>query len=82
VVTGSGVPQLTAIDECAAAGRELGIPIIADGGIRTSGDMTKALAAGASTVMAGSMLAGTEESPVYRWFARAAAIKSFAAWPR
>lgn len=63
VVTGFGVPQLTAIDECAAAGRDLGVPVIADGGIRTSGDLTKALAAGASTVMVGNLLAGTEESP-------------------
>ena len=63
VVTGFGVPQLTAISDCSAAGRQLGIPIIADGGIRTSGDLTKAVAAGASTVMVGSMLAGTDESP-------------------
>lgn len=63
IVTGYGVPQLTAIADCAQAGRELGVPIIADGGIRTSGDITKALAAGASTVMLGSALAGTEESP-------------------
>jgi IMP dehydrogenase len=63
VVTGFGVPQLTAVAECAEAGRELGRPIIADGGIRTSGDMTKALAAGASTVMLGSLLAGTEQAP-------------------
>ena len=63
VVTGFGVPQLTAISDCAAAARKLGVPIIADGGIRTSGDLTKALAAGASTVMVGSMLAGTDESP-------------------
>ena len=63
VVTGFGVPQLTAISDCAEAGRRLKIPIVADGGIRTSGDLTKALAAGASTVMVGSMLAGTEESP-------------------
>jgi IMP dehydrogenase len=63
VVTGFGVPQLTAIAECAAAGRALDIPIIADGGMRNSGDITKALAAGASTVMLGSLLAGTEESP-------------------
>lgn len=63
VVTGFGVPQLTAILECAKAGHELGIPIIADGGIRTSGDITKALAAGASSVMLGSLLAGTDESP-------------------
>lgn len=63
IVTGFGVPQLTAIVECAAAGQKMGVPIIADGGVRTSGDMVKALAAGASTVMIGSMLAGTDESP-------------------
>ncbi len=63
LVAGAGVPQLTAIAECAQAGREIGIPIIADGGIRHSGDVTKALAAGASTVMLGSLLAGTDESP-------------------
>jgi IMP dehydrogenase len=63
VVTGFGVPQLSAIDECAQVGQRLGVPIIADGGIRASGDMTKALAAGASTVMLGSLLAGTDESP-------------------
>lgn len=63
VVTGFGVPQLSAIDDCASAGHELGIPIIADGGTRTSGDITKALAAGASTVMVGGMLAGTDEAP-------------------
>jgi IMP dehydrogenase len=63
IVTGFGVPQLTAIADCAKAGHELGVPIIADGGIRNAGDITKALAAGASTVMLGSLLAGTEESP-------------------
>lgn len=63
LVTGFGVPQLTAIVECARAGQELGVPIIADGGIRSSGDVTKALAAGASSVMIGSLLAGTDESP-------------------
>ena len=63
VVTGFGVPQLTAISDCAEAGRTLGVPIIADGGVRNSGDLVKALAAGASTVMVGSMLAGTDESP-------------------
>jgi len=63
VVTGYGVPQLTAIAECAEAGRALGTPVIADGGIRTSGDVAKAIAAGASTVMVGSLLAGTDESP-------------------
>jgi len=63
IVTGFGVPQLTAIADCAEAGHKLNIPIIADGGVRGSGDVVKALAAGASTVMLGSMLAGTEESP-------------------
>jgi IMP dehydrogenase len=62
-VAGSGVPQLTAIIECAEAAREYGIPIIADGGIRYPGDVAKAIAAGASTVMVGSLLAGTDESP-------------------
>jgi IMP dehydrogenase len=63
IVTGFGVPQLTAVDDCSQAGRELGVPIIADGGIRNSGDITKALAAGASSTMIGSLLAGTDESP-------------------
>jgi IMP dehydrogenase len=63
IVTGFGIPQLTAVSDCAQAGLELGIPIISDGGTRNSGDMVKALAAGASTVMIGSLLAGTDESP-------------------
>jgi len=63
IVTGFGVPQLTAVVECAEAGHDLNVPIIADGGIRNSGDLTKSLAAGASTVMIGGMLAGTDESP-------------------
>lgn len=63
LVAGAGVPQLSAVMECAAIARPQGIPIIADGGIRTSGDIVKALAAGASTVMIGSLLAGTDESP-------------------
>lgn len=58
-----GVPQVTAIIECASAARASGIPIIADGGIRHPGDVAKAIAAGAQTVMIGSMLAGTDESP-------------------
>ncbi len=63
VVAGVGVPQITAIAQCARAARKSGIPIIADGGIKFSGDITKALAAGASSVMIGSLFAGTEESP-------------------
>jgi IMP dehydrogenase len=63
IVAGSGVPQLTAVIECAEAAAAQGIPIIADGGIRQPGDVAKALAAGAQTVMIGSMLAGTDESP-------------------
>ncbi|MBK9601176.1 MAG: IMP dehydrogenase [Anaerolineales bacterium] len=63
IVAGSGVPQLTAVIECAEAARDAGIPIIADGGIRQPGDVAKAIAAGAQTVMIGSMLAGTDESP-------------------
>lgn len=63
IVAGVGVPQISAIDECAAVGRAHGVPIIADGGIRYSGDIAKALAVGASCIMAGSLLAGTEESP-------------------
>jgi len=63
VVAGVGVPQLTAVWECAQAAAEFNIPIIADGGIRYSGDIVKALAAGASSVMLGSLLAGTDESP-------------------
>jgi IMP dehydrogenase len=63
VVAGIGVPMITAIAECARAARAHGVPIIADGGIRYSGDITKALAVGASTVMIGSLFAGTDESP-------------------
>ena len=63
VVTGAGVPQITAIMECARAAKGTGVPLIADGGIKFSGDITKALAAGASCVMIGGLFAGTEESP-------------------
>ena len=63
IVTGIGVPQVTAIAEAVAALKGTGVPVIADGGIRYSGDMAKAIVAGASAVMMGSMLAGTEEAP-------------------
>jgi IMP dehydrogenase len=63
VVTGAGVPQITAISECFRAARGAGVPLTADGGIKFSGDISKAIAAGASCVMIGSLFAGTEESP-------------------
>jgi IMP dehydrogenase len=63
IVAGAGVPQLTAVMACAAEARQLGVPIVADGGIRGGGDIAKALAAGAASVMIGYLLAGTEESP-------------------
>lgn len=63
LVAGSGVPQLTAIMEVAKVARKHGVPIIADGGVKTAGDIGKAVAAGADTVMLGNMLAGTDESP-------------------
>jgi len=63
VVAGIGVPQITAVYECAKEADKYNIPIIADGGIKYSGDIAKAIAAGASAVMIGSLLAGTEESP-------------------
>ncbi len=63
VVTGIGVPQITAIINCAKAAKEYDIPVIADGGVKYSGDITKAIAAGANVVMIGSLFAGTNESP-------------------
>ncbi|HUK53926.1 MAG TPA: IMP dehydrogenase [Candidatus Binatia bacterium] len=63
VVSGAGVPQITAISECAKATRGAGVPLIADGGIKYSGDITKAIAAGADCVMIGGLFAGTDESP-------------------
>jgi IMP dehydrogenase len=63
IITGAGVPQLTAIALCAEAAESYGVPVIADGGIRTSGDMVKAFAAGAHVIMLGSMLSGTIETP-------------------
>ncbi|MGH9661114.1 MAG: IMP dehydrogenase, partial [Bryobacteraceae bacterium] len=63
VISGAGIPQVTAIIECARAAKGSGVPVIADGGIKYSGDVTKAIAAGADTVMIGSLFAGTDESP-------------------
>jgi IMP dehydrogenase len=63
VVTGAGMPQITAIAEVAEVARDLGLPVIADGGIKYSGDITKAIAAGADCIMIGNLFAGTDESP-------------------
>ena len=63
VVSGVGVPQITAVDDCSRAAEKHGVPIISDGGVKYSGDVVKALAAGAASVMVGSLLAGTEEAP-------------------
>jgi IMP dehydrogenase len=63
VVTGAGVPQITAIQSCVKAGRDAGVPVISDGGVKFSGDVAKAIAAGADVVMIGSLFAGTEEAP-------------------
>ncbi len=77
IVAGVGVPQLTAIMEASRAARDAGVPIIADGGLRTSGDAAKALAAGASSVMVGSLLAGTEEAPGETFLYQGRAYKSY-----
>jgi len=77
VVAGVGVPQLTAVMEAARAALESGVPVIADGGLRTSGDAAKALAGGASTIMVGSMLAGTEEAPGETFLYQGRAYKSY-----
>ncbi len=63
IVTGAGVPQITAIDKCVKAAKNSGVPIIADGGVKFSGDVAKAIAAGADCIMIGSLFAGTEEAP-------------------
>jgi len=77
IVAGVGVPQLTAIMDSAAEGAKSGVPIIADGGLRTSGDAAKAIAAGASTVMIGSMLAGTAEAPGETFLYQGRSYKSY-----
>jgi IMP dehydrogenase len=77
VVAGVGVPQLTAIIEAARAAEGSGVPIIADGGLRTSGDAAKALAGGASTIMIGSMLAGTDEAPGETFLYQGRSYKSY-----
>ncbi|RVU04457.1 IMP dehydrogenase [Novosphingobium umbonatum] len=77
IVAGVGVPQLTAIMEAAEAAEKAGVPIIGDGGLRTSGDAAKALAAGASTIMVGSLLAGTEEAPGETFIYQGRAYKAY-----
>ena len=77
IVAGVGVPQLTAVMEAAEEAEKSGVPVIADGGLRTSGDAAKALAAGASTIMVGSLLAGTEEAPGETFLFQGRAYKAY-----
>jgi len=77
IVAGVGVPQLTAIMDVVAEAGKSGVPVIADGGLRTSGDAAKAIAAGASTIMVGSLLAGTEEAPGETFLYQGRAYKSY-----
>jgi len=77
VVAGVGVPQLTAVMDCAEEAAKSGVPVIADGGLRTSGDIAKAIAAGASCVMIGSLLAGTAEAPGETFLYQGRAYKSY-----
>jgi len=82
IVAGVGVPQLTAIMDSVEAAKKAGIPVIADGGIKYSGDLAKALAAGADCAMVGSLLAGTDETPGEVFSIRAAPTRAIAAWAR
>ena len=77
IVAGVGVPQLTAIFDCVSAARKAGVPIIADGGVKFSGDVAKAIAAGANCVMVGSLLAGTDESPGETYLFQGRTFKSY-----
>src|SRR6478736_1668570 len=87
IVAGVGVPQLTAVMDCANEGHKHGVPVIADGGIKFSGDIVKALAAGAECVMIGSLLAGTDEAPGDTYFYQGRTYKAYrgmgssARWP-
>ena len=77
IVAGVGVPQLTAVMEAASEAKKAGIPVIADGGIKYSGDLAKAIAAGADVVMIGSLLAGTEEAPGEVFLYQGRSFKSY-----